>query len=197
MVSADLSHHWGDSRLLIRSPSNDKNAQMGVLVAQLNGSNADAIAAIEELAQKGWLYNGTLQDISLSYANLHSARIGEADFSGADMTGATLVVVDAESVQLARATLTIANLTDSYFAGANFRAANLAGADLEKVDLRGADLREANLDRTFLGGANFDDTTILPDGEFWSPETDLTRFTDPDHPGFWCSNDPDSPAYHG
>ncbi|MEL6152396.1 MAG: hypothetical protein AAFR56_22390, partial [Chloroflexota bacterium] len=48
----------------------------------------------------------------------------------------------------------------------------------------------------------FDETTILPDSDLrdyadgskrisrpWTPETDMTRYTDPDHPDFW------QPAY--
>ena len=45
--------------------------------------------------------------------------------------------------------------------------------------LQGADLLGANLQ-----GARFDYTT-LPDGTKWIPDTDMTRFTDPDHPDFW------------
>ena len=54
----------------------------------------------------------------------------------------------------------------------------------------GADLAGAQLD-----SATYDEKTVLPDGTFWTAGTDMTRFTDPDHPAFWRSDDPASPAY--
>ena len=48
-----------------------------------------------------------------------------------------------------------------------------------------------------LTGADFAEDTRLPDGTHWTPDTDITRFTDPDHPRFWRSDDPESPAYGG
>ena len=65
-------------------------------------------------------------------------------------------------------------------------------ADLASADLFGADLMYAN-----LTGADFAEDTRLPDGTHWTPDTDITRFTDPDHPRFWRSDDPESPAYGG
>jgi uncharacterized protein YjbI with pentapeptide repeats len=61
------------------------------------------------------------------------------------------------------------------------RDANLEGAHLEGARLDGADLRN-----TILEGAHLDELTVLPDGSSWSPEADLKRFTDPEHPNFWC-----------
>jgi len=28
-------------------------------------------------------------------------------------------------------------------------------------------------------------SAILPDGSKWTPDTDMTRYTDPNHPDFW------------
>jgi hypothetical protein len=58
-----------------------------------------------------------------------------------------------------------------------------------------ANLKESNLLGVNLEGTRFDETTILPDGTHWIPETDMRRFTDPNHPNFWRSDDPRSPAY--
>jgi hypothetical protein len=65
--------------------------------------------------------------------------------------------------------------------------ANLESANLERANLQGADF--------FL--ATFSKETILPDDKKWTPETDMARFTDPEHPQFWRSDDPTSPAYRG
>jgi len=53
----------------------------------------------------------------------------------------------------------------------------------------------SNLQGATLDGATFDQTTTLPDKTLWTPDTDMTRFTDPDHPQFWRSENPWSPAY--
>src|SRR5690349_5497142 len=79
--------------------------------------------------------------------------------------------------------------------------ANLKYAQLQDVSLEGANLRGANLYKGFPEGARFVPATgaanppILPDGTSWTPNTDMRRFTDPAHPIFWRSDDPNSPAY--
>lgn len=66
----------------------------------------------------------------------------------------------------------------------------LSRAQLEKADLRGVDFSKANLTGARLahpryGQAIFDETTILPDESKWTPKTDMTIFTDPQHPNYW------------
>jgi hypothetical protein len=74
----------------------------------------------------------------------------------------------------------------------------LAGAYLGDVNLADASLYKANLQRVkILGTIQLSETTTLPDGSKWTPETDMTQFTDPNHPDFWRSDDPKSPAYRG
>jgi hypothetical protein len=59
-------------------------------------------------------------------------------------------------------------------------------------------LLEANLLNANLTDAKFDETTVLPDAVweyvtqtdinitgYWTPDTDMSRFTDPEHPDFW------------
>lgn len=75
------------------------------------------------------------------------------------------------------------NLQGAHLNGANLRYANLRGVNLRYAVLTKADLREANLKGAklryaSLAGAKFNTETILPDGEHWTPETDMSRFTD-------------------
>jgi hypothetical protein len=94
---------------------------------------------------------------------------------------------------------------DGTLRGAYLRNTNLQNADLWGTDLVGARLHHSNLQGTFFMNADltdvdfqfseFDETTTLPDGSKWSPDTDMRRFTDPNHPNFWRSDDPRSPAY--
>ena len=82
-----------------------------------------------------------------------------------------------------------------WLVGANLSGADLSGANLSKADLSEANLRRAYLNGTYLAaaylnGANlrhakFNEYTTLPDDTKWSSNTDMARFTDPDHPEFW------------
>jgi hypothetical protein len=88
-------------------------------------------------------------------------------------------------------------LQAAYLRGASFENATLTGADLTGANLLGTIFTGADLSHAQLAGAFYDEKTVLPDGTFWTPDTDLARFTDPAHPDFWRSNDPLSPAYRG
>ena len=70
-------------------------------------------------------------------------------------------------------------------AGLDLRAAFFTDANLDGADLSGANLTHAHLAGANLDGVRFDETTILPDESYWTPESDLSRFTDPDHPDFY------------
>ena len=108
-------------------------------------------------------------------------------------------------VNLQEAILVDANLQEALLEGANLQGAGLQGANLQEADLHGADLQGAylwrsnlqganlvrsnlqgaNLIGANLQGANLSEDTKLPDGTSWTPDTDMTRFTDPKHPDFW------------
>lgn len=62
---------------------------------------------------------------------------------------------------------------------------NFSGADMRYSNMQKANLSEANLMNAKLSNALFDENTILPDGKKWTPETDIQRYTDPEHPDFW------------
>ena len=85
----------------------------------------------------------------------------------------------------------MANLHGAFLWHVDFRNAQLGKvymqeASLGESDFRGAYLERANLTNAkFINDAIFDETTVLPDGTNWSPDSDLTRFTDPEHPDHW------------
>ena len=76
-------------------------------------------------------------------------------------------------------------LRDGSLQRAFLAMANLEGTDLYEANLQGAVLARANLEGAHLEGAFLSDYTTLPDGTKWTPDTDMTRFTDPKHPDFW------------
>jgi uncharacterized protein YjbI with pentapeptide repeats len=61
---------------------------------------------------------------------------------------------------------------------------DLSEANLSEANLEGARLRGASLSEARLAGANLQ-YTALPDGTSWTPDTDMARFIDFEHPDFW------------
>jgi uncharacterized protein YjbI with pentapeptide repeats len=116
---------------------------------------------------------------------------------GADLQNQNFVAANLQGVSLHRADLQGANMSRANLRGAVLSHANLRGVDLRKVDLGGANLPNADLRGALLHNATFNEETTLPDGRKWTPDTDMNRFTDPEHPNFWRSNFPSSPAYKG
>lgn len=121
-------------------------------------------------AMKSSFYVAHAQRSILERGNFDQADFQEADFHGAKLNTARLTHV---------------NMRDTNLAEAELRGAVLRGARMIRTNLRGADLTYAE----------FDENTILPDAEFvldskrftnhWTPQTDMTRYTNPDHPDFW------------
>ncbi|MEL7234887.1 MAG: pentapeptide repeat-containing protein, partial [Chloroflexota bacterium] len=129
-------------------------------------------------------FEGTI----LSEANLAGSSAWDAMFKGASLQGtnlsqARLIGSDFTNANLFGANLTAANLREALFTGAVLAEADLRGADLTGAQLTGARLAMTIGAEAFT--ALLDETTTLPDGSAWIPDTDMARFTDPDHPNFW------------
>lgn len=156
------------------------------------------------------LRGAVLKDASFIVANLEGASLSESDlrgavFRGARMTGAHLRLANLYGAMLDGAELRNGQMKMAFLRRADLSRADLRGADLYRADLReanltgarleGADLRGADLTGADLSAARFDPTTVLPDGNTWSAEVDLGRFTQPDHPDYWrYVRPPDWPA---
>ncbi len=143
------------------------------------------------------LREADLTGATLSNANLIKANLQGADFTGADLRDALLQNTDAQSTVFFRADLERANLFGAKLTNANLREANLQDAVLTDADLHGANMAAANLQGAKLKADCFDTETWLPDGRYWTPATDLGRYSDPAHPQFWRSPDEKSPAAAG
>ena len=137
---------------------------------------------------------------NLADAQLIGADLLGANLQGADLHGAQLIQANLYHANLQGADLIGANLQEAHLYGASLQGANLRAAHLQEADLRGANLQGANLYWTHLQeaslyGANLQEANlieaifaaniILPDVTFWTPDTDMARFTDPAHPDFW------------
>ncbi|MCB9457880.1 MAG: pentapeptide repeat-containing protein, partial [Anaerolineaceae bacterium] len=105
---------------------------------------------------------------------------------------ANLASVDLTSANLVSANLYEANLENAHLGEAKLQHANLEGANLQGMILMSVALEHGE---PIYRNPEFDENTILPDGTQWTPDTDMTRFTDPNHPDFWRSVFKGSPAY--
>lgn len=180
----------GDASLLAGATLNGAN----LAAARLREANLSGVDLVAANLSNANLVGANLQGASLWRVNLRGAKVRYADCTDANLVGADMREVDLRNVTFAASTLVQANL-----AGAHCRDATFEGADLRKANLVGA---------TWITSATFDERTLLPDaipqtdrrgrtlrnadgqasyvaGSYWSPQTDMTRYTNPEHPQFW------------
>ena len=158
--------------------------------------NSTALNAIDWLRSEGWL---TIYDDEqlllrkkLSRAYLDNAYLYQANLEDANMYKANLSYAD----------LSKANMRDAFLHRATLDNTSLYNTDFRRAVLWNASLRGAK----YIDTARFDELTALPDAmpakdengrnmmnefghfvydTYWTPETDMTRYTDPSHPDFW------------
>jgi uncharacterized protein YjbI with pentapeptide repeats len=153
---------------------------MSLLVDEdLSGANlqgADLISANLEKAnlRVANLKNANLAGANLSYADLWEANLERAYLYETDLRDAFAIGADLTNANLSEANLQNAHFQLAFLIGAKLNGANLKGVNLEKALLEGVDLGEGEEQ------VIFDETTILPDGTYWTSETDMTRFTHPE-----------------
>ena len=166
-------------------------ARKADLIAQLGSRVQDvAIAAAEELARHGWLYDGSLRGANLRMANLSEAHLSQADLRGCSLDQANLRGAYLGQADLRGADLLYAKLQGAHLSEANLRGAYLGEADLRRAALDGANLQGAQMLNANLEGIFIRRGTILPDGTEWTPDTDMERFTKWGHPDFWPPSRP-------
>lgn len=149
-----------------------------------------------------------LEGANLESTSLESASLYSANLEGAKLRSANMYRFNGYYAVLRGASLGYADLREATLHRTNLEKAFLWGADLEDANLQsanlcGANLMLANLKHADLKYAKFDERTILPDSnivvtspearilthddydKYWTPDTDMTRYTDPNHPDFW------------
>jgi len=103
----------------------------------------------------------TLRSVNLSGATL-TARLDEADFTGADLSGTRFIVWEERhnggppTTGLARCNFTSARMAGADVRGVSLTRAIFRKADLTAADLRNADLSYADFEGAVLTGARFD-----------------------------------------
>lgn len=157
--------------------------------------------------QHATLRSADLQHATLLSADLQHAKLGRANLQHAKLWDAKMQHVNLRSADLQHAKLVFAKLQHANLRKANLQHANLQYANMQHVNLKKANLQSARLqyanlrDVQNIEEALFNEKTVLPDAEkigndderkaiftpesYWTPETDMTRYTDPNHPDFW------------
>jgi hypothetical protein len=187
-----------------------KKTKIKNLISELRSDDkATAKSAHQKIADNGWWLDGSLIAADLSGADLHGCSLHRANLLGANLQGANLSGATLGSSDLVGADLSDAKLVDAILNDCDMGKANLDGADLQRASMETCKLYNANLSDANLAGAKlgnyfpsddyvnyeddidttakFDTATILPDGDRWSEDTDMKRFTNPNHPDFWLS----------
>ena len=150
------------------------------------------------------LVKANLQGANLIAANLQNANLIAANLQEAKLWSSNLQEANLGATNLDNASLDGASLKGAFLSWATLEGADLENANLEEVNLGGANLQGANLRYANLRGASlietvFDNKVLLPDAivvgsddkgnnffdKYWTPDTDMTRYTNPKHPGFW------------
>jgi len=162
--------------------------------ANLGGANLQDATLVGANLQEASLRRANLQGADLYVANLQEAKLFDANLQEAYLKHANLQDANLVEANLQKAYLWGANLQDAYLWRANLQDATLVGANLQDAYLWRANLQDAT-----LVGAMFSETTVLPDSKYvgedenghwifdkyWTPDTDMSRYTDPNHPDFW------------
>lgn|GEM_PF-2604064 len=117
----------------------------------------------------------SFKNVVMRICQLDEAIAVEADFSDAYIIQCSLV-----GINWSRANIKNGSITESNLTNAILNQANLSGVNLQNTGLRHASLI----------GTTFTEGTQLPDSTeenpiFWTHDTDMTKYTDPNHPNFW------------
>jgi uncharacterized protein YjbI with pentapeptide repeats len=152
------------------------------LILQLRSPSSEvSVEAARILYNEGWVYDGSLRGVYLEAANLQGALLDHADLQGASLQWANLERASFIQANFEEASLTNANLRGTIFAGANLRGADLSNAIFNNLTV----LPDSEVVTITQGTEEF----VSYNYKYWSSETDMSRYTDSNHPDFWQPTD--------
>lgn len=135
--------------------------------------NVIALRALEQIHERDWLKG-------------KNSILAGKDLSGANWENAVLV-----EANLSRTILTFTNMKNACLHSCDLSNAQLNLANLENAKLMYSNLRASKSINTVW----FNNETILPDplinnkglyvSKHWTLDTDMARYTNPQHPDFW------------
>lgn len=155
-------------------------------VANLAGANLQSANCVDADLRKAILIGASLKNADLRGANLTNAKlifdVFDQDFKR------TLLKADRKGKLYERITNLALFETGQIEQAAKYASVNSTKATqslLDKLRQRHAEYYASLSISANIEDAIFDERTILPDGTFWTSETDVRRFTDRNHPDFW------------
>lgn len=153
--------------------ANWENAFIGGL--NLEGANLNG-AVLNNVTNQFTDEQGSMYSVPVkcNHAALRHAQLNEGVLIGVELRGANLK----------KAHLKNAVLIGSQFICADLMEADLQSANLIQAQLSGANLQGANLERVRWDNPQGENPAILPDGDPWTPDTVIDKFTNPSHPEF-------------
>lgn len=174
-----------------RSRENLKQQLLNELKSPAAGQ---ATAALAWLKRENWLEADTLIGADLHRVNWDSAYVGDLNLERANLNGANLRNISTQfmetdgtrsehPINLSNASLRYAHLEEATLVEADLSYAVLEHAHLDNAVLIKANLIGSDLSHAVLTDIKWADA-ILPDGTQWTPETNISRFTNPVHPEF-------------
>lgn len=117
------------------------------------------------------------------------AELNHANFAYSNLNQSNLHDLSAIKANFKRTNLTEVDFSYSYLPEGNLRFCIAIQADFTRSRLQGANLSGASLSQAILEDVQWTDKdgsnpTILPDGLAWTTNTDMEKFTNPEHPDF-------------
>lgn len=195
LVEANLDH----TLLLCADLSGARLNSADLSGAELSWADLSETILYKADLMATYMHKAVLVNADLSCTNLMGTDMIETYLKGANLFGADLMLADLSRANLTEAVLISANFTDATLSEAILYKADLTRADLNSANLIRANLTMANLSDAELVFANLTDTNLsdatMPNGEKWYPDMDLGQFTNPEHPNFWRSDNPNSRAH--
>lgn len=182
----DRLNEWRNTQQLKRQLTREASSR----------DNSTALNAVDWLRAEKWL---TIDDDS---PLLMRAKLSRASLENAYLYEANLKNTILYKCNLSHADLSKANMIDTFLHRATLDHTSLFNTDFRHAALGNVSLRHAK----YIETAHFDEHTILPDAlpikdengktiqnevghyvydKYWTPDVDMTRYTDPNHPDFW------------
>ena len=145
--------------------------------ANLRGADLSGVRLFRADMSRRVIDGVQLPGANLAKASLIGASLTNTDFTGANLRGADLSQSDLGGVALSQVKVGHVDVPAETLIRSGLRGATFLPQETGLIHFPGANLLDADLTGANLADAKFDWSTKLPDGSFWTPETDLRQFT--------------------
>jgi uncharacterized protein YjbI with pentapeptide repeats len=193
LINSNLQNaSLNESKLIVANLDNAKLDGASLIRAEMQSVQLEKASLVKSNLLGANLYKANMKGAILTEANLSKANLSHCNLQGAFLDETNLTNSNLRSAELCNTgiygDLRGADLTDANLEGAHFWGINLLNGffvlpddDTEDVD---PELLASQKHGRLLQ-VTFDQRTVLPDGSFWTPDTDMKKFTSPINPGYF------------